>query len=79
MHQNVKWGRGGAGGWGAGGWGAHRIVHKIEENLNFWNGCHGKKPHVGKLSDFAHIISTYGSRDMVACTNITKLVLHGLL
>ena len=32
MHQNVKCGRGGAGGWGAGGWGAHGIVHKIEEN-----------------------------------------------
>ena len=32
MHQNVKCGRGGAGGWGVGGWGAHSIVHKIEEN-----------------------------------------------
>ena len=32
MYQNVKCGRGGAGGWGAGGWGAHRIVHKTEEN-----------------------------------------------
>ena len=42
MHQNVNCGSGGAGGWGAGGWGAHRIVHKIEENQNFWNGCLAK-------------------------------------
>ena len=42
MHQNVKWGRGGAGGGGAGGGGTHRIVHEIEENWNFWNGCHAK-------------------------------------
>ena len=32
MHQNVNFGRGGAGGGSAGGGSAHRIVHKIEEN-----------------------------------------------
>ena len=32
MHQNVNWGRGGAGGGSAGGGSAHRIVHKTEEN-----------------------------------------------
>ena len=54
MHQNVKWGRGGAGGWGA-----HRIVHKIEENETFEMDVM-QKLHVGKLSNFAHKISTYG-------------------
>ena len=32
MHQNVNYGRGGAGGGSAGRGTAHRIVHKIEEN-----------------------------------------------
>ena len=32
MHQNVKCGRGGAGGGSAGGGSAHRIVHKIEKD-----------------------------------------------
>ena len=59
MHQNVKWSRGGAGGWGAGGWGAHRIVHKIEETETVEMDVM-QKLHVGKLSKFAHIISTYG-------------------
>ena len=34
-----------------------------------------QKLHIGKLSNFAHIISTY----MVVCTDITKLVLNWVL
>ena len=54
MHQNVNCGRGGAGGWGA-----HRIVHKIEENRTFEMDIM-QKIFIGKLSNLAHIISTYG-------------------
>ena len=45
MHQNVKWGRSGAGGGGA-----HRIVHKIEETETFEMDVM-QKLHVGKLSN----------------------------
>ena len=57
VHPRVKpWLR--ACGRGAGGCNAHRIVHKIEEKtfeLDIMQNL-----HCGKLSNLAHIISTYG-------------------
>ena len=54
MHQNVNCGRGGAGGGSA-----HRIVHKLTKTITFEVDVI-QKLHIGKLSNLAHIILTYG-------------------
>ena len=66
MHQNVMCGRDGTGGCSA-----HRIVHKIEKTRTFEMNVM-QKLHIGKISNLAHIIFTYG-----CLYNITKSVLNG--
>ena len=54
MHQNVKCGRGGAGGCDAGGCDAHRLTHKIVKNGQSLK-CH----HVKRFSPTGFIFHTY--------------------